>query len=98
EVERAYEALVVAPFLDALHGEGRALTPAAIAGLCEDEPILMAPSTGGPAWPATRKAQVARCLKALKKDRLVKMHRNGTWSPTEKGLKTHLRPTDQAGE
>ena len=98
EVERAYEALVVAPFLDALHGEGRALTPAAIAGLCEDEPILMAPSTGGPAWPATRKAQIARCLKALKKDRLVKMHRNGTWSPTEKGLKTHLRPTDQAGE
>ena len=98
EVERVYEALVVAPFLEALHGEGRALTPEAIASLCKDEPILMAPATGGPAWPSTRKAQVQRCLKALKKDRLVKMHRNGTWSPTEEGLKTHLRLTVQAGE
>jgi integrase len=98
EVERVYEALVVAPFLDALHGEGRALTPEAIADLCQDEPILMAPSTGRPARPATRKAQVERCLKALKKDRLVKKNRNGTWNLTDKGLKTHDRLTVQAGE
>ena len=98
EVERVYEALVVAPFLDALHGEGRALTPEAIADLCQDEPILMAPSTGRPARPATRKAQVERCLKALKKDRLVKWNGNGTWNLTDKGLKTHDRLIVQAGE
>jgi hypothetical protein len=58
----------------------------------------MAPSTGRPARPATRKAQVERCLEALKKDRLVKWNRNGTWNLTDKGLKTHDRLTVQAGE
>jgi hypothetical protein len=97
-VERAYEALVVAPILEALAQEGGGRTPEAIGVRCEDEPILMSPGTGGTARPATRKAQVNRCLQALKKDRLVKKARNGTWSLTDTGLEAHARLTGQAGE
>jgi len=58
----------------------------------------MSPQTGRPARPATRKAQVKRCLQALEKDRLVKKARNGTWSLTDTGLEAHARLTGQAGE
>ncbi len=98
EVERAYEALVVAPILEVLAQESGGRTPEAIGVRCEDEPILMSPQTGRPARPATRKAQVKRCLQALEKDRLVKKARNGTWSLTDTGLEAHARLTGQAGE
>lgn len=81
EVERAYEALVVKPFLEQLKRGGA--QPAATLGLkLKAEPIFRTRNGDGERRPAKRKEQVERCLKSLKADGLVRKLRNGSWELT----------------
>ena len=88
EVDRAYEALVVKPFLEQLRRGGA--QPAATLGReLKDLPIFRTRCGDAERRPAQRKEQVERCLESLKADGLVRKLRNGSWELTPQD-DTHL--------
>ena len=87
EVERAYQALVVKPFLEQLR-RGGAQPPATLGRELKDEPIFRS-RWGGVLPPDKRREQVERCLEGLKVEGLVEKIRNGSWKITDQG-RTHL--------
>lgn len=87
EVERAYQALVVKPFLEQLR-RGGAQPPATLGRELKDEPIFRS-RCGGVLPPDKRREQVERCLEGLKADGLGEKIRNGSWKITDQG-RTHL--------
>ena len=81
EVERAYEALVVKPFLEQLR-TGGAQPPRTLGHKLKAEPIFRTRNGDGERHPTKRKEQVERCLKSLEADGLVRKLRNGSWKLT----------------
>ena len=88
EVDRAYQALVVKPFLEQLR-TGGAQPPATLGHKLKDLPIFRTRNGNGERHPTKRKEQVERCLEGLEVDGLVRKLRNGFWEITEQG-NTHL--------
>ena len=92
EADRAYQALVVKPFLEQLRRGGA--QPAATLGLkLKALPIFRTRSGDGERHRAKRKEQVERCLEGLKVDGLVEKRRNGSWKITDQG-RAHLDDPD----
>jgi hypothetical protein len=81
EVDRAYQALVVKPFLEQLK-RGGAQPVATLSSKLKAEPIFRTRTGDGGRRPAQRKEQVERCLESLKADGLVRKLRNGSWELT----------------